>query len=759
MTYKTYKMSFTSESQFMNQIHTRKLNYSKILFYWHISTAIIVSSGALAIQKMLQIKVGGPVPFFLLSYPTVFGITWLCGMVPGLIATALTGFGVLYFFIPPLNSVAIYSVADLLALCIFLTVGLTFSVFIPSIQIRQNRARLAATRESLKLYELMAMHCRDIILFIRQEDGKILECNKAATLTYGFSQQEFKSLTIKDLLADRAPSHAQQLTSDTNPNGILFESIHRRKDGSTFPVEISSKAGVTIGDTCALISVIRDISKRKKAEEALLTTGEHLRISLASNHMATFDWDIIQNKHTWDNIVHELFGTNPETFRGTTEEFYQIVHPDDLNCVKEAQNLAIKTGHSKVDFRVIWPDGSHHHISSCKKVYRNEAGVAHRMIGICWDVTEQKVNEKALRLATESWLRTFDAIPDLIAILDSQHRITLVNKAMALRLKKQPHDCTGLFCYNVVHGLDAPPIFCPHSKTICDGHAHIEEVHEIHIGGDFLVSTTPIAGDDGKILGSVHVARDITDRKKMETELRCAIESQEEFLAIASHDLKAPLTDLYLTLNFMEEIVKQSPMDQPQLFDMISHALKSGQQLVVLLDELLDITRIRAGKLVLEKEDMDLKSAVLEWVSIVSTEARQKGSQITVKASDSVVGEWDPVRINQVISNLLSNAIKYGEGKPIEVTVLADLQTKCAKLIVRDQGIGVPLEMQSKIFKRFERAVSDRMIHGLGLGLYIVGQIVHAHGGSISLKSEPGKGSQFTVLLPLSDIECTLVDV
>ena len=752
-------MSFTSESQFMNQIHTRKLNYSKILFYWHISTAIIVSSGALAIQKMLQIKVGGPVPFFLLSYPTVFGITWLCGMVPGLIATALTGFGVLYFFIPPLNSVAIYSVADLLALCIFLTVGLTFSVFIPSIQIRQNRARLAATRESLKLYELMAMHCRDIILFIRQEDGKILECNKAATLTYGFSQQEFKSLTIKDLLADRAPSHAQQLTSDTNPNGILFESIHRRKDGSTFPVEISSKAGVTIGDTCALISVIRDISKRKKAEEALLTTGEHLRISLASNHMATFDWDIIQNKHTWDNIVHELFGTNPATFMGTTEEFYRIIHPEDLDCVKEAQALAIKTGHSKVDFRVIWPDGSHHHISACKKVYRNDVGIAHRMIGICWDITEQKVNEKALRLATESWVRTFDAIPDLIAILDSQHRITLVNKAMASRLNKQPHDCMGLFCYNVVHGLDAPPMFCPHSKTICDGHAHVEEVHESNIGGDFLVSTTPIAGHDGNILGSVHVARDITDRKKMETELRCAIESQEEFLAIASHDLKAPLTDLYLTLNFMEEIAKQIPMDKQQLSNMISHALKSGQQLVVLLDELLDITRIRAGKLVLEKEDMDLKSAVLEWVSIVSTEARHKGSQITVKANESVIGEWDPVRINQVISNLLSNAIKYGEGKPIEVTVMSDQQTKCAKLMVCDQGIGIPIEMQSKIFERFERAVSDRMIHGLGLGLYIVGQIVHAHGGSISLKSEPGKGSQFTVLLPLSEFICNLEDV
>ena len=279
----------------------------------------------------------------------------------------------------------------------------------------------------------------------------------------------------------------------------------------------------------------------------------------------------------------------------------------------------------------------------------------------------------------------------------------------------------------------------------------MEEVQESIIKGDFLVSTTPIAGHDNHIIGAVHVARDITERKKLERELRCSIESQEEFLAIASHDLKTPLTDLYLTLNFMKDVVMKTPMDKQQLVNTISHALKSGQQLVILLDELLDITRIRAGKLILEKENIDLKAAVLEWVSIMSIEARQKGSQITVHADQSVVGEWDPTRINQVISNLLSNAIKYGGGKPIEVTVLTDQPTNCAKLMVKDQGIGIPLEMQSKVFERFERAVSDQMIQGLGLGLYIVGQIVKAHGGSIRLESEPGSGSLFTVLLPMGE--------
>jgi len=713
--------------------------------------AIIISSGALATQKLLQIKVGGALPLFLLSYPAVFAVTWLGGLLPGLLATTLTGLGVLYFFIPPLYDFAIFESVDLLSLLIFLMMGITFSILIPRLQTRRTKLKLAATQESLKIYELMAMHCRDIILFIRQEDGKILECNNAATHTYGFTRQEFKNLTIKDLVADQTVCHTDQLISNTNSHSMLFESLHRRKDGTTFPVEVSSQTGAIIGKTGALISVIRDITKRKQDEETLLTTGEHLSISLAASHMATFNWDIINNKHSWDKIVHELLGTNPTTFQGTPEEFYQIIHPEDLSSVKDALSLAIETGIYQAEYRIIWPDKSLHHITARGKVYRNEKGLASRMIGICWDITEQKVKEQALHLATESWVRTFDAIPDLIAILDPNHRITLVNKAMAMRLNKQPHDCTGLFCYNVVHGLDAPPSFCPHKKTMCDGQSHMEEVQESIIKGDFLVSTTPIAGHDNHIIGAVHVARDITERKKLERELRCSIESQEEFLAIASHDLKTPLTDLYLTLNFMKDVVMKTPMDKQQLVNTISHALKSGQQLVILLDELLDITRIRAGKLILEKENIDLKAAVLEWVSIMSIEARQKGSQITVHADQSVVGEWDPTRINQVISNLLSNAIKYGGGKPIEVTVLTDQPTNCAKLMVKDQGIGIPLEMQSKVFERFERAVSDQMIQGLGLGLYIVGQIVKAHGGSIRLESEPGSGSLFTVLLPMGE--------
>ncbi len=136
------------------------------------------------------------------------------------------------------------------------------------------------------------------------------------------------------------------------------------------------------------------------------------------------------------------------------------------------------------------------------------------------DFTERKLAEDRILRAKEEWERTFDSVPDMIAILDNEHRIRRVNKAMARRLGVKPEQCIGLRCYEAVHGTSAPPQFCPHAMTIKDGTEHVEEVHESRLGGDFVVSTTPMYDDQGRMVGAVHVAHDITDRKRAEERIR-----------------------------------------------------------------------------------------------------------------------------------------------------------------------------------------------------------------------------------------------
>lgn len=155
------------------------------------------------------------------------------------------------------------------------------------------------------------------------------------------------------------------------------------------------------------------------------------------------------------------------------------------------------------------------------------------------DITERKKSEQALMQAKIEWERTFDSVPDLIAILDTQHQIVRVNKAMAKALGIVPEVCIGLKCYGCVHGSDSPPKACPHAKTLRDGKEHIEELHEDHLGGDFIVSTTPLFDEQGKMTGSVHVARDITTRKKLEKQLQTYTKNLERTVETRTVSLKA----------------------------------------------------------------------------------------------------------------------------------------------------------------------------------------------------------------------------
>jgi PAS domain S-box-containing protein len=221
-----------------------------------------------------------------------------------------------------------------------------------------------------------------------------------------------------------------------------------------------------------------------------------------------------------------------------------------------------------------------------------------------------------------------------------------------------------------------------------------------------------------------------------------ALRVREDFLSIAAHEIRGPITSLHLSI----QALRKSPPTSRVMGRLLDVIERDDRQLIRLVDELLDVTRIRGGRLHFDLEHVDLAEITREVTARLGPDLARSGSSLSVETRGDLVGLWDRTRLDQVVTNLVSNAVKYGLGKPIEVTTDGDDER--ATLVVRDHGIGIDPKAKDRIFDPFARAVSVRNYGGLGLGLYIVRTIVDAFGGTVKVDSTPQAGSTFTVVLP-----------
>ena len=233
------------------------------------------------------------------------------------------------------------------------------------------------------------------------------------------------------------------------------------------------------------------------------------------------------------------------------------------------------------------------------------------------------------------------------------------------------------------------------------------------------------------------------DNARLYQQAQQAVRARDEFLSVASHELRTPLTSLMLQVDNVERAAQRP---DPKLGDKLEVLKRQTSRMARLVENLLDVTRFSAGRFALELESVDLGEVVSEVVPRFRLDAERTGSEIVVQSDGLCRGQWDRLRIEQIVTNLLSNAIKFGSGKPIEVRM--ERRADVVLLSVRDQGIGISTEDQLRLFQRFERAVPQKSVGGFGLGLWIVRQLAVAMGGTVEVKSEPGRGAKFTLLLP-----------
>ena len=233
-----------------------------------------------------------------------------------------------------------------------------------------------------------------------------------------------------------------------------------------------------------------------------------------------------------------------------------------------------------------------------------------------------------------------------------------------------------------------------------------------------------------------------------------AIRLRDEFLTVASHELKTPLTVFRLQLELLDRGLSEDT--RRQVAGRLLTARQQVRRLHALVESLLDVSLLAAGGLTLEPSPVDLGGLVREKLGTLQEEFRRAGSPVTFEVRSEVVGLWDATRLSQSIGHLLSNAARYGAGKPIHVHVEAEGGK--ARVRVRDEGIGIAPEHLDHIFERFGRAVSERNYGGLGLGLYLTRRIIEAMGGAVRVESQPGQGSLFTLELPLRSSAPEVVD-
>ena len=349
----------------------------------------------------------------------------------------------------------------------------------------------------------------------------------------------------------------------------------------------------------------------------------------------------------------------------------------------------------------------------------------------------------------EAWQQTFDLLPDLIMILDYQQRVVRVNRALAEKVGRPPQELVGRPCYQIIHGADSPPFFCPHPRMVCENRQFTAEVAEERLQGVFQVSVIPVHHDDGSPAGSVHVARDIGRHDRSSTTADEALRNRDQFLAMLSHELRNPLGAI---LNAVQVAQRLSPV-QPQLAEVLGLIERQARQMSGLLGDLLDVSRYVFQKIEIRHQRVDLVAVAQEAVKVVRPQIECGRYTFDLELRDNpLIVLGDPVRLQQIVVNLLHNAVKYtpaGGG----IRLCLGREANQSVLAVRDTGVGISPDMLEKVFDPFVQAdvARNRQEGGFGVGLTLVRMLVDLHGGTVAASSDGlGRGSQFLVRLPLA---------
>jgi PAS domain S-box-containing protein len=515
-------------------------------------------------------------------------------------------------------------------------------------------------------------------------------------------------------------------------------------------------------------SQIGQFMERRRAEESLLKSQAALRLAHKVGRAGTWQWNLITNEVEWSNEYYELLGLKPAEVPASFEEWSRHVHPDELPLVlKEHESALAERRDVSIEFRMR-RDGEWRWFNRTGRCLYDSEGKATSMIGITFDVTERKRAEEELRVSQAQLTNMIGSAMDAIITIDANQRVMIFNAAAEKMFCCPAHEAIG-------HSIDR---FIP-ERFHAAHRGHIRAFEETGVtdrsmgalgalfgfradGHEFPIEASISQIEvKGEKLFTV-ILRDITERKRAEheheqllssahaarTEAELANRTKDEFLATVSHELRTPLNAMV----GWARMLRAGKLDE----DKVNHAIeiidRNAKAQAKLIEDILDVSRIVAGKVRLDPLPVELRQIIEAAVDSIRPAADSKQVQLKLDL-DSAMGmvSGDPTRLQQVVWNLLSNAIKFTpSGGQVEIQ-LKEIGAN-VQISVSDTGEGIMAEFLPHIFDRFRQADSSttRKHSGLGLGLAIVRHLVELHHGTVDAYSAGERqGARFTVTLPI----------
>jgi PAS domain S-box-containing protein len=492
-----------------------------------------------------------------------------------------------------------------------------------------------------------------------------------------------------------------------------------------------------------------DEPEADRTGQALRDSEERFRLATQAGKIGIWDWDVAADEISWSESLYGIHGIEPGQVAPTIDGYLSLIHPEDREQLSAAVRRALADdAPSELEYRAVKPDGTTIWLYTSAKVLR-EGGRPVRMLGATLDVTERKRVEFALRESEERFAKAFNSSPLSLTISSLvTGKLVEVNETFVEVTGFSREEAIGKTTAEL--GVWARP--GDREQELADvasagklrNREYVFRVRGGHeITGILSAETIDIGGEPCALT----VIQDITDRKKFEQALREADRRKDEFLATLAHELRNPLAPIRNGI----EVLKHSPRDGMPNTTVLEMMDRQLAQMVRLVDDLLDVSRISRGKIELRTEPVELTAAIRNALETNRQAIESAGHELAVDVpQEPILVHADLTRLSQVLANLLSNAAKYTpRGGTIRLSVETDPDEVTIR--VRDNGIGIPEHMIGQIFDLFIQVDGslERSQSGLGIGLTIVKRLVEMHGGRVSAHSEgPGKGTEFVVRLP-----------